>query len=67
VGRWAQAVVVHGGEWTQAARGTASRANVRLCLASSFLGVADLHIISFHLLNSRQTCSSQITSSVCEL
>ena len=36
VGRRAQAEVVHGGPWTQAARGVAGRASVRLCFASSY-------------------------------
>jgi len=34
-GHWALAEVMHEGEWTQAARGIAGRANVRLCFASS--------------------------------
>ena len=37
VGRWAQAEVEHGGQWMQASRGVAGRANVRLGLASSVL------------------------------
>ena len=37
VGRWAQAKVVHGGQWTQAARDVVGRANVRHCHASSLL------------------------------
>jgi len=34
-GRLAQAELVHGGQWTQAARDVAERANVRLFLTSS--------------------------------
>jgi len=33
-GRWAQAEVVHGFQWTRAVRGITRRANVKLCLAS---------------------------------
>jgi len=36
VGRLAHAEVVHGGQWTQPARGVAGRANVSLCFAFSF-------------------------------
>ena len=35
VDRRTQAVVLHGGRWTQVARGVAGRANVRLCVAST--------------------------------
>ena len=42
VGSRMQAVVVHGGRWTQLVRGVSGRANVRLCLASSFAFLAQL-------------------------
>ena len=34
-GRWAQTELVHGGQWTRAARGVAERAIVTLFFASS--------------------------------
>jgi len=37
VGRWAQAVVVHGGRQTQMARGAAGRANVSLLVIALHL------------------------------
>ena len=49
VGRWAQAGVKHGGQWTQAVRGVAGRANVKLCFSSSLVIRVEYYRLVLHI------------------